>query len=79
MNITVSELKQWLSQFDDDMLVVLAHDSEGNEFSPLGDYSTGYYIEESMDVGDFVTDEDLKEEDINVDGAPRAVLLWPAA
>jgi len=35
MTITVKELKEFLATIDDDRIVVLAEDAEGNGYSPL--------------------------------------------
>lgn len=76
--MTVGELQQLLADFDPTAEVVLATDADGNTFSPLSDASLGYYLEDSSWSGDFVSNEDVDEdEDINVDGAPPAVALWP--
>ena len=76
--MTVGELQQLLADFDPAAEVVLATDAEGNTFSPLSDVSLGYYLEDSSYSGDFVSNENVDEdEDINVDNAPIAVALWP--
>lgn len=77
-NLTVGDLKRALEEFDDDMLVVLAEDGEGNYFSTLVDTTTGYYIGDGA-RGDFISDEDaLDDEDLNLNDAVPALVLWPA-
>ena len=77
MTTTVAELKQWLEQFDDDVVVVLACDAEGNAFSALADYATGYFMTDGHDE-DFVTEDDVEDDErINIDGAQLAISLWP--
>jgi hypothetical protein len=76
--MTVKELRELLEQFDDDAIVIIASDGEGNSFSPLADTSEGHYIPENGYSGDFVDLDDAEEdEDINLDDAERAILLWP--
>ena len=49
----ISELKEVIKQFDDDMEVVLQKDSEGNGYSPLADVDgDAIYIAESTWEGD---------------------------
>ena len=77
-NLTVGDLKQVLEQYPDDMLVVLAEDGEGNYFSTLVDTTTGHYIGDGA-RGDFVSDEEVADdENINLDDAVPALVLWPA-
>lgn len=76
--MTVAELRHLLEEFNDDDIIVLSCDSEGNRFSPLLDVTTGFYIEDSEWSGDFVDVEEVDEdENINVTGSPTAVALWP--
>lgn len=77
-NMTVGALKQVLEEFDDNMLVVLAEDGEGNYFSALVDTTTGHYIGDGF-RGDFISDEEAaNDENINLDEAVPALVLWPA-
>lgn len=74
----VKELKELLDQFDDNDIVVLSGDGEGNSYSPLADYSKGMYIADSTWSGDFVDADEIEEdEDINLSTAVPALLLWP--
>lgn len=76
--MTVKELKQLLDTFDDDDIIVISKDSEGNEYSPLFDADSGFYFEENSWSGDFVTGSDLEDDkDINLSHATPAIVLWP--
>ncbi len=78
-NLTVGELRNILEQYPDDMMIILAEDGEGNSFAPLVDTTSGHYISETDYNGDFVSDEDIADdEDLNLDGATPAVVFWPA-
>ena len=87
--MTVKELRRELAGLDDDLLVVMSSDSEGNSYSPLSEVISGnsMYIEDSPCDG-FVRPEHLTpeleergfaSEDVCPDGdGVRAVVLWPA-
>jgi hypothetical protein len=76
--MTVKELRELLEQFDDDAIVVIATDGDGSSYSPLAETSEGHYIPENGWSGDFVdSDEAEEDEDINLDDAERAIVLWP--
>jgi len=80
----VKELKELLAQFNDEDIVILSKDSEGNNFSPLSDIEECSYKAETTWYGEIglreLTDEDIKngysEEDIFEDGE-NAIVLWP--
>ena len=77
--ITVGELKLMLDEYDDNRIVVIATDGEGNSFSPLDNVGWGVYFADSTWVGDFVDADDLEaDEDINTDESEPAIVLWPA-
>lgn len=69
----VSELIALLKDFDQDQLVVISSDAEGNNFSPLSEAGNDYqYVADSTWSGyllDDGADEELKAE--------KAVVLWP--
>lgn len=48
----VKELKKILNKLNDEDLVVISKDSEGNSYSPLDDYFLGLYIERTTWYGD---------------------------
>jgi len=80
----VKELKELLKSVDDDRIVVMSRDGEGNGFSPLGDLDDeSTYLADSTWSGDCGIEKltpELKkqgftEEDIN--GGEKALVLWP--
>lgn len=80
----VKELIESLQACDQDAIVVMAKDAEGNGYSPLSGFWRGMYLAEttwSGDVGaESLTDEDraagYTDEDVMTDGE-RAVILTP--
>jgi len=74
MSLTVRELIDRLTQLgQDEALVILSKDQEGNEFSPLWEVLPGEYEPDSPYSGQFFADGD---PDYLV--APRpAIALWP--
>ncbi len=80
----VKELKKLLNQFDDEDIVVMAKDSEGNSYSPLADIWDGKYKAECIWAGEVglreLTTELIElgysEEDILEDGE-NAIILCP--
>ena len=86
MTITVGQLKEILAGYNDEMLIVMSRDSEGNGFSPLADHGKQIYVPDSTWSGDiyeieltaelieqgFTTDE-LYDGDDGV----QAIVLWP--
>ncbi len=80
----VKELKQLLENIDDERIIILARDSEGNRFSPLSqidDEST--YLADSTCSGDVGIEQltpelekkGYSEEDVL--GGEPALVLWP--
>lgn len=81
--MTVKELIELLKLESDDRLVVMSKDGEGNDFSPLADYSTASYVADSTWSGEIglerLTPELRKQgysEDDVKHGIP-ALVLWP--
>lgn len=80
----VKELKELLNQFDDENIVIMSKNSEGNNFSPLSDIDECNYRAETTWYGEIglreLTDEDIadgySEEDVLEDGE-NAIVLWP--
>ena len=78
----VSELIEELKKFDQDAIVILQKDAEGNGYSPLDDVDQAGYTPESTWSGEVqpkvLTPELEKagwtEEDINPDGEDCVVL-----
>lgn len=76
--MTVGELIALLEDYDEDTIVIISSDGEGNNFSPLSDVGAGHYIEQTGWSGDFVSEEDAIEDDnINLESAEPAIVLWP--
>lgn len=72
--MTVGELIELLQNEDHDSLVVMAKDSEGNEYSPLSNADSADYVAENTWSG-YLVDEEDNEDDQN-ESVP-AVVLWP--
>ncbi len=82
----VKELRKLLNKFNDNDLVVMSKDAEGNSFSPLSDHSNHIYVPDTTYSGEIFLLEltpELKEygfsdEDIyhGKDGQ-NAIILWP--
>lgn len=71
--MTVAELRKALESFDDDRLVVLAKDAEGNSYSPLSDLEAGLYQPHTTWSGDvFLFPESAAGDDV-----VPAVVLGP--
>ena len=64
----VRELRNLLAELDDDAIVVLACDSEGNEYRPLDGFNSEDYV---FDYVDFCISE--AEE-----GDKPCLVLWPS-
>ena len=69
--MTVGELKKLLSRFDQNALVVLSSDSEGNAFSPFQDASEGVYAADTTYSGQFTSHPEDEIED-----GVKALCLW---
>lgn len=82
--MTVKELIAELSRLEQDRIVVMSKDSEGNSYSPLADIGRSAYIAETTWNGSIGIEKltaKLKakgytKEDVISDGQP-AVVLWP--
>ena len=79
--MTVKELRELLSEYEDDRVVVLASDAEGNNYSPCCGGWSGSYLAYSTWSGEMglekLTDEDREagysEEDV-INGVPALCL-----
>jgi hypothetical protein len=74
--ITVGQLMANLAECPLDAIVILAKDSEGNDYSPLPDdqgYSIGSYVADSTWSGEFYDGITYDDPTRGV----RAVCLWP--
>ena len=76
--MTVGDLKVLLNQYNDDFLVVLSRDSEGNSFSPCMAHGDGIYVPQTPSEGMCYasSDPDLKEKE-DLSRCTRACVLWP--
>ena len=80
----VSDLIAKLQKLDQDRVVIMSKDGEGNDFSPLDNIETAAYCADSTWSGEVglekLTDKDRErgydEEDVKENGVPAAV-LWP--
>lgn len=73
----VKDLKEKLKDLPEDFEVILASDSEGNEYSPLAEVDLVCYQPETNWYG-YVVDESEWDEDL--DGGEfkeNAVCMWP--
>ena len=85
--MTVKQLIKELEKMDQDRIVVLSCDPEGNEYSKLHDIETGMYLPLGKYRGEIGLEEltpelievGYSEEDVisEKDGV-KAVVLWPA-
>lgn len=79
--MTVKELKELLNIHDDNRIVIMSKDAEGNSYSPLCHAYEGSYLATSTWAGEAglesLTEEDIRlgytEEDI-LDGVPALIL-----
>jgi hypothetical protein len=79
--MNVRELREVLVGLDDDTLVVMSKDGEGNRYSPLDGYTPGeLYRAESTYSGELVNNEGTAVDDEDWDDGSDAVpcvVLWP--
>jgi len=72
------ELRKLLQSMDDETLVVLSRDAEGNGYSPLGGIYLGAYADGKFGIHtltDIDREHGYSEDDI-VHG-PAAICFWP--
>lgn len=80
--VTVKQLKKVLEAYEDDTIVVLQRDSEGNGYSPMAGLWPGTYVPDTRYYGDMYDEEELDNyEDLSLyarenDGKP-AVCFYP--
>lgn len=82
--MNVKELKELLNAFQDDDIVIMSKDSEGNRFSPLCDIEEGKYVAESSWSGEVgireltqeLIEDGFSEEDYFEEGE-NAIVLYP--
>lgn len=71
----VKDLKLLLKDLDDNFLVVVSCDSEGNEYSPLADGGLSMYEAETTWSGYCRCKEDVEED--GEEYRPNALVLYP--
>jgi hypothetical protein len=85
MPLTVKELREALEGYDDDRIVVMSRDEEGNGFSPLYEIGTSSYVSDGGSYGEIgLEPEDLTDEmrakgysEEDVKEGQKAIVLWP--
>jgi hypothetical protein len=84
--MNVKELKEFLNNFDDNDLVVLSVDEEGNSFSPLASVEEANYVEDNpfngyiylRELTPELEEAGFTEEDVYYgENAIEAVVLYP--
>lgn len=78
----VSELLELLKEMDPDAPIILAKTSDGGEYAPIEDLTTGFWNSKTQEV---LTDEDVFEVEIDDDDEDTltkndgvsSVVLWP--
>lgn len=89
--MTVKKLRAELKKFEQDAIIVLSSDGEGNSYSPMpeeGFFSLGTYSADNTWSGEFHSDtkeehcdegweSDEEDDDEEETGGVRAVVLWP--
>lgn len=82
--LRVKDLIKLLQDEDQDRIVVMSKDGEGNGYSPFSGLSTAAYVADSTWSGEIglekLTEADKKagysEEDVK-HGGEKAIVLWP--
>ena len=82
--ITVKQLRELLKDHDDDRIVLLSIDPEGNGFCPIEQLSTGAWAEDDREGGvdieeltDELREQGYTESDLPKDGAKPVLVIWP--
>lgn len=78
--VRVGDLRAALDGLDDDILVVMSKDGEGNGFSPLAEVeTTNRYVAETTWMGEIFDPNADHDEYYNPgpDAGERCVTLWP--
>lgn len=83
----IKELIRELSLHDPETEIILSGDAEGNNFSPLANFSFGIYEDESENSWrghfysfEFSAEEHMLPEDVwesLLETKPKAIVLWP--
>lgn len=78
--VRVGALRAALDGLDDDLLVVMSKDGEGNGYSPLSEVDLLHrYLAETTWMGEIFNPEAEDDEDelYEVEDGERCVVLWP--
>ena len=78
--MTVGELKKQLEKVDDNFIIVMSGDEEGNNFSPLADFSDCQYTPDSTWSGTIKTPGSTADPSEDWDSEynkVNAICLWP--
>ncbi len=79
----VKDLINELQSLSPEAEIIMSQDSEGNRFSPWsGNFSIGFYKPESTWSGEFITNEDLADQDHDTrndyyENSVDAIVIWP--
>jgi hypothetical protein len=73
--MTVLDLRMILSKYDDDCLVVLSKDKEGNGYSPAYKVDGTTYVSDATRSGTLLDDDEILDED--GEHGVDAVVIWP--
>lgn len=75
--MTIKELIEKLSKYDNSLEIVMASDREGNNISPLDEIDDFYYRPETTWHGELIDPVDIDQYDIENDGIKKVVSFWP--
>lgn len=81
MAMNLGELKALLAgmnRLPDDTPVIIQKDSEGNGYSPLAGGESSWYVADNTYSGEaYPMPQDENDDQVNLDDAVTAVVLWP--
>jgi len=67
----VKELKEQLNNYNDEHIIILQLDGEGEDYAPLSTIWTGIYVPETEYYGEIINDEDI------IKGGDNCIILCP--
>ena len=76
--MNVGQLKAILAQYDDDDVVILSRDSEGNGFRSMSEKEEHSVGDGLWKDGELMSGNDEDEEPSDYEDAKKAVVLWPS-
>ena len=83
--MNIGELKELIKDMDNNIEIIISKDVEGNNYSPLSDYSEGIYLSSPTWYGKFYHVDELNDpdeynleevENIKSEGS-ECICLWP--